>query len=315
MSEPRSDTTKWVLNAFTERNGTVHWLGENAWKSITGVKSNQVPDLKFPFGEPAGSQLILGHGRRVNFSRHVLPTFDLLDALQHFSRRMWWARGASEPVVAPTDPEHIRLAAQVAERAVARIEADGGELRWKVPIKTPDRVIEAGSTVTGTTITGAGRKLVSISGVGVMKHDLVHFLSTGHWPWDQSGPVAVPLTAIASVKATLPALEPLPYSEEPEDESPAWGPVPNRPGAVVIKGEQWPELLSVVRRVCENERDVPEFGKLGIDDLLNAIDVFEWAADKPEMLPSYLAGSCPQMAKAYRDRIAYIEKENLDFWG
>lgn len=183
MTDTRSDAEPWCIHAFnlSPDGGEVRWQSPQAWPLICKDRGIN-PRIRLPPGGAlAGSTRIIGRGRRVKLSGHVVTTADIRDAKLH-AGRWWWQRSADEPTELADDPYALHAERALERAALARIALTERGLVWQLDV--PGQAgIRAGDPVRGSLLTGRARTFVTLGGTGVMTHDLIGFLQTGRWPW------------------------------------------------------------------------------------------------------------------------------------
>jgi hypothetical protein len=171
-----------VLDYFTLVNGIVCWRSA---EEIAAVSERRGLRMKrTPYGDEAGyGTPVFARGRLVRCRGSNYLSGDIGYALAN--GYAWpWETGAAG-WVKPDVGEAWRFARRM-ERLIAAVALEGNRLVWRVDVRRG--TYPAGSPIVGAPVwRGTEARVVQVDGVSYLMDDVVTFLSTGCWPWDEAG--------------------------------------------------------------------------------------------------------------------------------
>lgn len=171
------------LDYFCLDNGAVKWR-DAAGIAEARERAGMYKARRFPYGEEAGSGTpVLGRGIRVKCGASGLLTSDIGYALANGYAWPWDVGAAGW--VKPDVGEAWRFARRM-ERLIQAVALDGSRLVWRVDVRRG--TYPAGSPIVGAPVwRGVEARVIQVDGVSYLADDVVTFLSTGAWPWDECG--------------------------------------------------------------------------------------------------------------------------------
>ena len=163
-----------TLDYFMLHEGRVKWV------AIPPANSRTFRSRRAPWGEAAGGRVVHGRGKLVNFAGCAMLTSDLRYALER-GEWPWQVAGATTYEPSAGDVDALAVARQ-------RWQLDGNALVWRVNrgfTVTGEPQYRAGDLVTGFAMSGFRGRMISTSGFGFIREDVIHALKAGAWPWDE----------------------------------------------------------------------------------------------------------------------------------